>query len=336
MTGGIEAPDRVDLIPPQLDSQRGRALWREDVEDVASDRDLALRLAAVAALTRRPGEEALTALLELLGDESHLVRAAAARALAPRRALRSVPALVAVLEGDTLRVREIAREVLVELTAVDHGATGTRWRAWWDAEGATLTLPDAPDAAATNALREARLGQGPTQAAFFGIPLGSDRVCFVIDTSGSMEGRVYSGGTRLAAAVDELAAALDGFPVGGRFNLIFFAGRVRAWKPSLVEMDARRLTQAHRFAQAQRAKGGTALHDGLLAALEDEEVDTIVVLSDGQPTAGRITDPEDILADVRHRTRLRGVVVHCVALNFRSELMAGLAAATGGTYREVR
>ena len=111
---------------------------------------------------------------------------------------------------------------------------------------------------------------------------------------------------------------------------------MRAWKPSLVEMDARRLTQAHRFAQAQRAKGGTALHDGLLAALEDEEVDTIVVLSDGQPTAGRITDPEDILADVRHRTRLRGVVVHCVALNFRSELMAGLAAATGGTYREVR
>lgn len=314
----------------------GDAEWEDEVMEAASDRDVALRLAAVEALARRPGEAGLVALLELLQDESHLVRGAAVRALRSRRAPRSVPALIEVLEADTLRVRELAREVLVELTALDHGASSRRWRAWWEAEGAGFSLPEAPEAAAANALREARLARSPTQAAFFGIPLGSDRVCFVVDTSGSMDGGVESGGTRLAAAVDELVGALEGYPAGGRFNLVFFAGRVRAWKSSLVEMDAKRLLQARRFVRAQRAKGGTALHDGLVAALEDGEVDTVVVLSDGQPTEGALTDPEDILADIRHRTRLRGVVIHCVALSFRSDLLAGLAAATGGTYREVR
>ena len=136
--------------------------------------------------------------------------------------------------------------------------------------------------------------------------------------------------------MEQLVGALEGFPVGGRFNLVFFSGRTRAWKQGLVDMDARRLAAASKFARAQRADGGTALHDGLLAALEDEEVDTIVVLSDGQPTKGELTDPANILADIRHRNRLRGVVFHCVALNHASELLEGLSSASGGSYREVR
>lgn len=310
--------------------------WEEELEEAAEDRDLALRLAAVEAYARRPGAEALEALLRLADDPSHLVRAAALRALAPRRARETIPVLLDVLEEDTRRLRELARDVLVELTGLDHGRTPVRWRAWWQAEGATYELPAAVDAERLNALREERRRENPTQAEFYGVPLGSDRVCFVLDTSGSMDRLVTTGGTRLEAAVAELAAALEGFPAGGRFNLVFFSGRVRAWKPGLVEMDERRLEQASRYARAQRPNGGTALYEALLEALEDEEVDTIVVLSDGQPTAGELTDPENILADIEHRNRLRGVVFHCVALAFRSDLLEGLAEISGGSYREVQ
>lgn len=310
--------------------------WEQDLHKAVNGRDFARRLAAVELLARRPGPEALEALIARLQDESHLVRAAAVRALAPRREPSTVAMLIERLPLESQRVRAIVREALVQLTGRDHGPKAARWLDWWSAEGATFKLPPASDVEALNAMRERRRRENPTQAAFYGIPLGSDRVCFVVDTSGSMERSTYSGASRLKAAVAELTTALEGFPIGGRFNLVFFASRVRAWKPSLVEMQPKRGVQAAKYARAQRAKGGTALYDGLLKALEDEDVDTIVVLSDGQPTEGKLTDPASILADIRHRNQLRHVVFHCVALNHASELLEGLAEATGGSYREVR
>ncbi len=314
----------------------GDADWEKELAKAAIGRDLALRLAAVQLYGRRPGDEALAALVLLVGDKSHLVRLLAVRALAPRRTKSTLSLLLDVLAGDPLRVRLAAREVLVELTGQDHGPTAVRWRAWWKAEGATFELPKASDAASANALRERRKRENPTQAAFYGISLGSDRVCFVLDTSGSMDGLMYTGGTRLEAAVEELIQALEAFPAPGRFNLVFFASRVTKWKSSLVEMDDGKLSKAARFARAQRANGGTALYDALIEALEDEDVDTIVVLSDGQPTEGELIEGPSILADIQHRNRLRGVVFHCVALNFQSDLLEGLAAASDGVYRTVR
>lgn len=140
----------------------------------------------------------------------------------------------------------------------------------------------------------------------------------------------------MEAAIDELVSALEAFPVGGQLNLVFFASRVNSWRSDLTVMNEERLSQAIRYARGRRAKGGTALHDGLVAAFEDPEVDTIVILSDGQPTEGDIVAAPDILADIKHRNRLRNVVIHCVALEFQSELLKGLAEISGGTYREVR
>lgn len=319
-----------------LDRLRADEDWEQELLEAAGGKDVALRLGAVQAFAKRPGEAAHAALLRLLDDGSHLVRVEAALALCERREKASIPHLIERLRGDTLRVRGVMHEVLVWITGVDHGQNGERWASWWEAQGATFTIPD--EAAASSAVeqREARKRENPTQAVFFGIPLDSDRVCFVLDTSGSMNRVVTTGGTRLQAATEELIAALEHFPVGGRFNLVFFASRTRTWKPGLVEMTESRLSQASKYARAQRPKGGTALHDGLLAAFEDDEVDTIVVLSDGQPTEGALTDPESILADIDHRNRLRRVVIHCVALNHRSELLEGLARLTGGRYREVQ
>jgi HEAT repeat protein len=320
-----------------LDGLRaGELEWEVELARAIEGRDSARRLAAVELFSRRPGPASLAALSARLTDGSHLVRAAAIRALAPRREPSVVPLLIERMPLESLRVRAVLRDVLIQLTGRDHGPTAARWTDWWSAEGATFKLPPISEAAAANALRDRRKRENPTQAGFYGIPLGSDRVCFVIDTSGSMNYSLYTGGSRLEAAVKELTQAIERFPVGGRFNLVFFAGRVRPWKPALVEMRGTRAAQAIKYARSQRAKGGTALYDALLEALDDEEVDTIVVLSDGQPSEGKLTDPAAILADIDHRNQLRGVVFHCVALNHASKLLEGLAEASGGSYREVR
>jgi hypothetical protein len=43
-------------------------------------------------------------------------------------------------------------------------------------------------------------------------------------------------------------------------------------------------------------------------------VDTIYFLSDGSPSAGRLTKPDDILHAVRDMNGPRGVVIHAIAL----------------------
>lgn len=309
--------------------------WTERVHEAAVARDFARRLGAVEALSRMRAPSALDALHVLSSDESHLVREAAARALGRMRRKASIPCLIARLDGDSLRVRAAAHESLVAITGLDHGPTVVRWRAWWEGEGERFAVPPPEEVAAAVAARERRRRENPTQTEFYGIGIDSDRVCFVLDTSGSMEEVMRSGRTRLEAAADELAEALAGLPEGGRFNVVFFSDRVRAWRERMVARDGESLERASQFAQRQRPVGATALHDGLLRAFDDEDVDTIVLLSDGEPTDGELVEPGEILEDLELRNALRGVVVHCVSVNRASPLLQGLAASTGGTYREV-
>ena len=151
-----------------------------------------------------------------------------------------------------------------------------------------------------------------------------------------MASAMYSGGSRLEVVTRELTRTLEAFPQGGMFNLIFFSKRVRAWKPHLVERDDKSLKQAKSFARKQRANGATALYDGLLKAFADEDVDTIVLLSDGEPTEGALIEAVDILEDITLRNELRRIVIHCISVNHVSTVLEGLAQATGGTYREIR
>lgn len=318
--------------------RRGDPEWADELAEYVEDRDVALRLGALEVLANesRAGEASrLPLLLRLAADESALVRRHAATALGNVRDVRVIPALLDRLAGDPLRVRDAARASLVKLTGLDLGHGATRWQAWWRAEGGRYVLPTPEEAARLVAERAARQEAGATAVTFFGVPLGSDRVAFVVDTSGSMDSMTAAGRPRLEAVVEELVGTLETFPPDGRFNLVFFSDKVRRWKKNLVDRDEKSLARAIGFARAQRAVGGTAIHDGLVKALEDEEVDTIVLLTDGQPTEGRITDPEEILADIELRNELRQVVIHCVSVSHASTLLSALAEQTGGGYHEV-
>lgn len=330
------AQDAQDARNAQDGQDAQDAKWLEKVYAASTSRDYARRLAAVEVLTSLRDPGALPRIRELLEDGSHLVRAAAARALSDLGGKPAIPLLIERMQRDSLRVRAVAREALNAITGVDHGPLAGRWELWWAAEGEAFVVPSRADAAAANAQREERLRSNPTQADFYGIRIDSDRVCFVVDTSGSMAGAMYSGGSRLAVVTRELVRTLEAFPQGGMFNLIFFSKRVRAWKPHLVERNERSLKQATSYARQQHANGATALYDGLLKAFDDEEVDTIVLLSDGKPTEGALTEAVDILEDIALRNELRRIVIHCISVNHVSTVLEGLAEITGGTYRAIR
>ena len=115
--------------------------------------------------------------------------------------------------------------------------------------------------------------------------------------------------------------------------MIFFSSGVRAWKGRLVQATARNLAQASGYVYGLQAEGMTNAYGALARALKDPHVDTIFLLSDGQPTAGRITDPHAIRAAVRKMNSFRRIVIHCIGIGGHDrEFMKGLAEDNGGKY----
>ncbi len=121
-------------------------------------------------------------------------------------------------------------------------------------------------------------------------------VIFVLDTSGSMEGK------KLQQAKDGLEFVLERLNEDDRFNVIAFDTSVKAYARSL--RPASEVREARRFVRGLSAGGGTNIHRALMQALDmtsDERPQFIIFLTDGLPTAG-VTDVVDIIAEVDRAT----------------------------------
>jgi hypothetical protein len=81
------------------------------------------------------------------------------------------------------------------------------------------------------------------------------------------------------------------------------------------------------------AEGSTNLYGALKAAFEDEEMDSLVLLSDGDPTMGDLTHKPTILEAVEKWNRTMQATIHVVALGDADRFfLRALAVNTGGTF----
>lgn len=80
--------------------------------------------------------------------------------------------------------------------------------------------------------------------------------------------------------------------------------------------------------------GATNIYDALELAFQDPDVDTIVFLSDGEPTAGQVTDVGLIREAVREWNDTRGIKIDTVAVGGSLQLLQWLAEDNGGRYVE--
>ena len=154
----------------------------------------------------------------------------------------------------------------------------------------------------------------------------SDRVCFVLDVSGSMKG------DRMERAKGELARFVATYPAEDLFNILFFSTDVYPWQDGLVVMSEKMRKEAGKYVERQKADGYTAVYDALKLAFEDERVDTIVLLTDGNPDQGTIDDPAEIRAEVKRWNSARHIRIHCVSLGGEQPLLKHLSADSGGTF----
>ncbi|MEZ6017543.1 MAG: VWA domain-containing protein [Planctomycetota bacterium] len=306
-----------------------------DVLNLARSKDPAARQAAALELARLGTDDALDALAALLTDPDARVRSEAIRAVAARRKASSVVTLIDRLDGESGKLRLEVHWALRMLTGVDNGSRSPRWRAWWKGEGATFEIPSLAAAQQAEDARKDRKDDNSSKASFYGLQVLSDRLAFVIDVSGSMNAKAYAGKTRLETAKEELSGVVERLQADDRFNVIAFSTGVNDWVKELVAADQKRRGDALAFIQRLRPNGGTAIYDGLARAFADTTVDTIYLLTDGDPSGGLVTDPAEIRSEVARWNSSRKVTIHCVAVGQDRPLLRELAADSGGTYTRI-
>ncbi len=302
------------------------ALLVEALGKLQVDRDPAVRVAAVlAAAVAGAPEVSRDAATRGLSDRDWRVRSAAAEVLGDSKDLQAVTPLIAGLRRETGRLRRDLSEALRRLTGKDLGADADLWQLWWSAhwgKAGSGAPPERP--------------RDVTRADYYGVPVLSDRIAFVLDLSKSMGDPPAAGQPpRIESARAEIRKTLLALPGTARINVVTFGTRVAALRPSLypASPDAREATI--QWLNRRIPDGGTNIYDGLAMAMADPEVDTIFLLTDGSPSEGTFLNPGDILRVIGRKNRYRRIQIHAIAIGETAKgraLLPKLAELTGGVY----
>lgn len=235
-----------------------------------------------------------------------VLAAAIAEAAEARRAEHVGP-LVELLRHPRERVADAAWRTLRGITRVEMGPDPGGWEEWFAHYGEGFRVPKedggSPGVAST-----------ASRATFLGAPVISDRVVFVIDYSGSMRDDGVDGRPKIDAAREAMTAVLEALGESARFSVVAFSDAPRVLSETLIAADAKGVQAATRFLKAAAPKGYTNVYDGLAAALAIADVDTVVLLSDGAPSAGTFEQYSRIRYHVQRLNRRRGAAITTVAL----------------------
>lgn len=117
---------------------------------------------------------------------------------------------------------------------------------------------------------------------FFGEEIESenDTIIYVIDCSGSM------GRNRMDKAKAELKRSISGLPSNFSFNIISYHCYMIGLWPSLQRATDSNKDSARAWVDTLGASGGTATGPATALALNEKQVMSVVLLTDGGPNCG--------------------------------------------------
>jgi len=148
------------------------------------------------------------------------------------------------------------------------------------------------------------------------------RVVFILDTSGSMQGK------KIEQAKNALIFCLNSLNPGDSFNLIDFEDQVKPFKERLLPASRENINSGIKFVQNCEADGGTDINSALLEGLKnlnpEDKTSYIVFLTDGLPTVG-LTDIKRILENVKGKNISNRIFVFGVGFDVNTHFLDRLA-----------
>ena len=330
--------DRADFLQAMIWTERSEL--HEKIGTVsATATEAELRIYALLALLDRGGIRVIAPARAALKDPVFQVRATAIAALHRVGGRDAVDALISVVANEKGRLLSDAIVALKNITGQNFHGNSQLWRNWLDDHGDELDEPE-EDKNAQPAPRRRGKHKGPSTG-FYGIDPRGKHLVYVIDFSGSMESPLngsankrdpgsgpaatLGGKRKVDGAATQLIRSIQSLPSDSTFNVILFASAVKVWKKKMMPATPKNKAAIKRWILSTRTFGATNFFGGLERAFGftgrgsfdkgyQVTVDTILMLSDGSPTAGRLQKAGEILDAVRELNQLKRVAIHCIGL----------------------
>jgi HEAT repeat protein len=296
------------------------------------DADAGVRCALLAAAGELLPDEVEGHARAALADPDWRPRLQAVDVLAGLRSTSSIRLLIDALGDVRPVVITRAERVLRERT----GEKFTRkeaWERWWKENEASFD-PGKKRGAATG-------GEERSSAATFnGIVFESDHAAFLMDVSRTMGEKLKSRGvSKHEAALQELGdtfTRLLALPTKSSISVFTYSDEAEPFsKKGPVELTEKTRAKALAFVADQRLDGSKDIWHVLESVLLDTNVDTVFLLSSGEPEVGLYVHWNRVTWHLKELNRFRKVVVHAVAYSdsqwYREQLQK-IAEATGGEF----
>lgn len=221
----------------------------------------------------------------------------------------SLEELMALLDDDHPRVQEAALTSLQRMTGVPYGYHSKSWSRWWEQNQDSFTFGGRSEAPEEMPQVGSQLTRSVGSSTFYGIQILGSNVVVVIDASDSSYWGVYSATCR------EVLSMLAGQQESDTFTIIVFGSSLQILSPTMLRTTDQSRASAQKFLERIVPEGLTNAWGALEAAAAFEEADTILLVSDGRPTMGTYTEPQDIVQrwvalNRYHRHRLHAVFMY--------------------------
>ncbi|MBK7874970.1 MAG: HEAT repeat domain-containing protein [Planctomycetes bacterium] len=320
--------------------RKGDAAWIDELLGMTKHEDPEVRNLALQALGETREKKALDKLVVALNDENWSVRLAALDALEHLKMKEAVGPIVERMAKEEGRMLQEFSLALWRLTGQGFQENAKGWGNWWQgAKDRFEFLSEEQLNTVKSGEEEYCLKQTTrVEQKFFGIRIISHRVIFIIDVSGSMQevlNSEYEGKTnqpRMEVAKRELERCITGLDSSAFFNIVTFSSDVDRWVDGTLSVaNEKNRGAAKEYVGKLMAAGGTNLYDAVENAFKDLDVDTIFILSDGEPSVS-ITDPTVIRERVKAWNEHRGIQINTIAIGGQFQILEWLASDSGGTH----
>ena len=331
----------------------GKSASKESVEALVtalkSERECSLRVALLDALASRAKDDPVVRdlVIEAIKSNDWQVQIAALQAfrLAPNKAAASH--LVGALKGATGRIKNEINETLKSVTGVDKHGEYEAWKTWWDENGDEFL-------AGTYVPHPSERADNKGNSTFYGLPVFSTRLVFLLDTSASMQEKpnwlppdFNSKGeaSRLEVAKFELKKIITLLPANAEFNVVLFHSWLEPYSEKMKSMTGGERTKCLKWVEAIKLGDGTHTWEGIEEVYRmaggnfwvknaSGALDSIYLMTDGVPSSG-VSEIKQFVDKIVDLNRFTKIVIHTIGVDPPAngeELLKQIAAATGGMY----
>jgi hypothetical protein len=284
-------------------------------------------------------------LIKMISDKEKIIQIAAINALSFSCPKEATPSIIKALDSNIWEVRACAINYLAKLKDEESKKSVIEaFKSRLDKERVNRLRADLSRGISMLAGEAIPPSGNPGETLvdagrFFGLPLNSNNVVFVIDVSSSMLADAKEGGCKIELVRKELINTIKNLSPRVRFNIITFQDNVVAWQNQLLSSQKNR-EQALNWINAnvqtidpKESTGGVNLYDAIESAfgytaaeknfLDSKNIaykaDTIFLVTDGLPNQGKYVMPDEIFNAVLRLNQSRQIKINTIAFGVKNK-----------------